>query len=300
MIAGPAGDEDDPSTAADGVDVLPQAAECDLLVLDIQATAHGIDDGLGLLKDFLLHKVVKITLHDLLQLEFDGLDGADVGGAIVLCQTMDVELALVDVSDIVILEVEDLFGVLDNGRRVRGQEELGGLGDAIIGEESTGLGAMEQRLIGRRKQTGRGFLDGGVLGGLLGRQGLIFGIFDVDKVDAHLLGGSHADDERGALASGNELVGVVDGLEEEPKGALEFLDDGLGQDSEVDVGVEVVEILGELGNALGVGLCLEAEALAFQQGSEFLVVGDDAIMDDGKLPADIGSAGILVVMANRG
>jgi hypothetical protein len=53
--------------------------------------------------------------------------------------------------------------------------------------------------------------------------------------------------------------------------------------------VLVVEELGELGDALGVGFGLEAEALGLEQSLELLVVGDDAIVDDGELPVGVGA-----------
>jgi hypothetical protein len=53
--------------------------------------------------------------------------------------------------------------------------------------------------------------------------------------------------------------------------------------------VLVVEVLCELGNALGIGLRLELEALSGEEGLELLVVGDDAIVDDGEFPGGIGS-----------
>jgi len=53
-------------------------------------------------------------------------------------------------------------------------------------------------------------------------------------------------------------------LEQQAVGALELVDDGLGQVCEADIGMLIVQILGELGNALGVGLRLELETLADQ------------------------------------
>jgi hypothetical protein len=50
-----------------------------------------------------------------------------------------------------------------------------------------------------------------------------------------------------------------------------------------------VDVLGELGNGLGVGLGLKLEALAFEEGLEFLVVGDDAVVDDGEFPIRVGA-----------
>jgi hypothetical protein len=52
--------------------------------------------------------------------------------------------------------------------------------------------------------------------------------------------------------------------------------------------VLVVDVLGQLGNALGVGLGLEAEALALEEGLQLLVVGDDTIVNDGELPVGVG------------
>lgn len=288
VVAGAAGDEDDATAATDRGDVLSQTAESDLFVDNVQATAHGVDDGLGLLEDFLLHEVVKVALHDLLELELDGLDGTDVGGAIVLVQTVNVELALVDVGNVVVLEVQHLFGVLDNGGRVGGEEEFGGLGDAVVGQESAGLRAVQEGLV-RGSQEGRRLLEGRVLGSLLSGEGTVLGVLDVDKVDLHLLGSAHTNDQGRALAGGNDLMGIVDRLEQQTKSALELADDGLGEGGEVDVGVQAVEVLCELCDALGVGFGLEAVALALEEGLELLVVCDDAVVDDGELPLGVGS-----------
>jgi hypothetical protein len=54
------------------------------------------------------------------------------------------------------------------------------------------------------------------------------------------------------------------------------------------VGIE--EVFGELRNALGVGLGLESETLALEQGLEFLVIGDDTIVDNSELPLGIRSS----------
>jgi hypothetical protein len=92
-------------------------------------------------------------------------------------------------------------------------------------------------------------------------------------------------------------MGVVDGLDEQTVGALELLDDGLGEVGEANGGVLVVEVLGELGNALGIRLGLELEALGAQEGLELLVVGDDTIVDDGELPGGVGPARGEAVLA---
>ena len=77
---------------------------------------------------------------------------------------------------------------------------------------------------------------------------------------------------------------VVDGFEEETKGALELLDDGLCEGGELDRRVLIVDIFGELGNGLCVGFGLKTESLALEEGLQFLVVGNDTVVNDRKLP----------------
>ncbi len=49
----------------------------------------------------------------------------------------------------------------------------------------------------------------------------------------------------------------------------------------------IVEVLGQLGDALGVCIGLEAETSSLQESLQFLVVGDDTVVDDGELPLGI-------------
>ena len=81
------------------------------------------------------------------------------------------------------------------------------------------------------------------------------------SVDLHLLLGADTDNQGRTLARGDDLSGVVDGLEQETESALQLLDDGLCEGGEVDAWVLSVDVLGQLGNGLGVGLGLESEAL---------------------------------------
>lgn len=55
------------------------------------------------------------------------------------------KLALSDVSDVVILEVKDTLGVLDDGSGIGRDEEFDGLGKTVLGHEGTGLGAKNFR-----------------------------------------------------------------------------------------------------------------------------------------------------------
>ena len=119
VVRGTASNEDNATAATDGVDVAAKTTESNGLVGNVKTTTHGVDDGLGLLENLLLHEVVELALHNLLKLELKRLDCTNVGTTIGLFQTVNVERALVDVGDIVILEVHDLLGVLDDGGRVR-------------------------------------------------------------------------------------------------------------------------------------------------------------------------------------
>lgn len=54
----------------------------------------------------------------------------------------------------------------------------------------------------------------------------------------------------------------------------------------------VVKVFCELGNTFSIGLCFELEALGTEKCLQFLVVGDDAIVDNGKLPSWVRPANV--------
>lgn len=155
VVGSTASNEDNATGPANGGDVAPQTTECYCLVADVKTTTHGVDNRLGLLENFLLHEVVELALHDLLELELKGLDGTDIAASIGLLEAMDVERTFVDVGDVIVLEVHHLLGVLNNGRWIRRQEELGGHWEAIIGHEGAGLRSVKERLVGGSKQAVR-------------------------------------------------------------------------------------------------------------------------------------------------
>jgi hypothetical protein len=239
--------------------------------------------------------VVELALHDLLKLELKSVDSSDVGAAISLLQAVDVEGALVDVSNVVILEVQDLLGVLNNGRGVRGKEELGGHGHAIIGHESTGLAAVKQGLVGSTQGAGRSeeiaiLLEGNSLRSSLGGEStVVLTVLNVDEIDFHAALGLDTNDKGRTLSGSNDLMGVVDRLDKQSIGTLELLDNSLDEIGETNLGVLVVDVLGELGNALGIRLGLKLEALAGEQGLELLVVGDDTVVDNNELGVGVGA-----------
>lgn len=69
---------------------------------------------------------------------------------------------------------------------------------------------------------------------------------------------------------------------------MELFDDGLGKNGEFNVRMLIIQVLGKLSNALGVGLGLKLETLALEEELQLFVVGDDAIVNYRKLPFRIG------------
>jgi hypothetical protein len=69
------------------------------MLIEVDTTSHSVDDGLWLLIDFLLHKVVKRSLHDLGNFHLKSLDRTDRGDSIIATETVDVELYGIKISD---------------------------------------------------------------------------------------------------------------------------------------------------------------------------------------------------------
>ena len=74
VVARPACDEHDAPPAADDRQVRAQLAEHDLVVVEVDAPAHRVRVGIGLLVDLLLHEAVELALHDLRDLDLEHLD----------------------------------------------------------------------------------------------------------------------------------------------------------------------------------------------------------------------------------
>jgi hypothetical protein len=159
VVARAARAEHNTATAAHDGQVLTEATKSDLVVIEVDAATHGVDDRLGLLVDFLLHEVVELALHDLGNLHLKRLDrarGRNRGSAslalLATAETVNVQLAVRDVCDVVVFEVQDALGVLDDGGSIRGNEELDRQRDAVVRHECTGLGAQD---LGRRREQRR-------------------------------------------------------------------------------------------------------------------------------------------------
>ena len=145
MVAGSAGAEDDPTTTPDNVEVGTKATKGDEMLVEVDTTTHGVDDRLGLLVNLLLHEVVELALHDLRELNLEGFDGTVLGfrnaAFLVAAETMDMQLTLGDVGNVIVLKVKNTLGVLDYRRGIGGDEEFDRLREAVLRHERTGLRA---------------------------------------------------------------------------------------------------------------------------------------------------------------
>lgn len=125
--------------------------------IKVDSTSHSVDDGFGLLVDFLLHEMVVLSLHDFSELNFEMLNSSDGRETVVSSKSMNVEFwisavaigepqirtSFGNVGDIVILEVEDPLGVLNDGTGVGSDKELDRLGHTVFRHEGSGLGSSK-------------------------------------------------------------------------------------------------------------------------------------------------------------
>lgn len=109
--------------------------------------------------------------------------------------------------------------------------------------------------------------------------------FNIYEVDLQLLLSLDTNQERGTATSGDDLVGVVGGLEDECEGTLELLENGLHELGEARalVGLRVVNVLREDSGSFGIGLTLEFVPALLKDETERSRVGHNAVVNDGKL-----------------
>ena len=65
MVACPASHKKQPSPPSDDRQVRLETAEHNRPGIEVDTTSHGVDNGLRLLVDLLLHEMVVLALHDL-------------------------------------------------------------------------------------------------------------------------------------------------------------------------------------------------------------------------------------------
>jgi hypothetical protein len=117
--------------------------------------------------------------------------------------------------------------------------------------------------------------------------------FDIDKVDFEFLLSLDANEKRTALARRDDFIGIMNALEENGVRALEFPHDKLCELRKVNVSLLLVEdVFRELGNTFGICLRFESVSLVLQDGFQFAVIGDNAVVHDDKLGLGITPAGL--------
>ena len=117
---GAAGDDDDPPGLFKAFAVVQDAREGDRVVFHVDASAHAFAQGVGLLEDFLEHEVRGAAFFQLAQGEFQFNDAVVLFH---LLQVVELRLPVPAQADyFLVVQVDDLFGVFNNGRGVRGQE----------------------------------------------------------------------------------------------------------------------------------------------------------------------------------
>jgi hypothetical protein len=121
--------------------------------------------------------------------------------------------------------------------------------------------------------------------------------FDIDKVDFEFLLSLDANEKRTALARRHDFIGIMNALEEHSVRTLEFPHDKLCELRKVNVALLLVEdVFRELGNTFGICLRFKGISLVLQDGLQFTIIGDDAVVHDDKLglgitPAGLGASG---------
>jgi hypothetical protein len=92
VVAGTTSDEYQPSTPSDNRQVCLQTTKGNGSSVKVDSTSHSVDDRFGLFVDFLLHKVVELSLHDSGKLDFQSLNGSNGRKTVILSQSVDVQL----------------------------------------------------------------------------------------------------------------------------------------------------------------------------------------------------------------
>lgn len=124
---------------------------------------------------------------------------------------------------------------------------------------------------------------------------------DINEIHLQLLVGLHSDQEGRTTSGSDDFIGIVDRLEDECEGPLEFLEYSLDQSCEGDalVWLRVVNVFSEDSNGFGISLRLEIVSSLLQDESEFSGIGDNTIVNNHKLVLGRRSNGMAVTLRRR-
>jgi hypothetical protein len=125
------------------------------------------------------------------------------------------------------------------------------------------------------------------------------GKFDIYEIDLEFLVRLDTDQERGTTTGSDDFIRVMDGLENECKGALQFLQHGLDQVREGDslALLRVVDVLGKYGGCLCIGIGLKFVSSLLQNETELCRIGNDTIVHDNEFRGRVGFDGMAIPLA---
>lgn len=121
------------------------------------------------------------------------------------------EIAFGNVGNVIIFEIENTFGMLNNSRWIRGDKVLNGLRRTIIAEECARAGATELWHGGRVVEGATGLI---IIQSGFGAE------FNIDEIDLELLLSLHTDNQRGSTAGTDNLVRIMDRFNDKSKCTL--------------------------------------------------------------------------------
>lgn len=298
VVTGTTSDKQESSAPSDDGQVSLETSEGDASRVKVDSSSHSVDDRFRLFVNLLLHKVVELSLHDLGELDLEGLDSSNRRKSVVLAKSVDVKFTFANVSNVIILEVQDSLGVLNDCRGIRGDEKFDRLRQAILGKEGSGLRTTKlgsaALTIGNGEQATVLSVVGQLLDILVGRE------LDVNKVDLELPVSLDTDQERRTTTTTYNLVWEMTRFENKSKGTFEFLDDRLDEVGKVQslVGLRVVDVVTKHSNGFGISVGAEGVSSLLEHELNLLVVGDDTIVNQTELVA--GIAGVRVAVQGAG
>ena len=91
MVTGTTSTEYNSFASTNSLQVSLETTQSDFVGFKVNTTTHSVHNGIGLLVDFLLHKVVKFALHNFVDFNFQSLDRTDCWDAIVTSETVNME-----------------------------------------------------------------------------------------------------------------------------------------------------------------------------------------------------------------
>ena len=77
MVTGTTSTKDNAFASTNSLQVSLETTQSDFVGFKVNTTTHSVHNGIGLLVDFLLHKVIKFALHNIVDFNFQSLDRTD-------------------------------------------------------------------------------------------------------------------------------------------------------------------------------------------------------------------------------